>query len=349
MDISVSIKELLYKNDCVVIPGFGAFVLNYSSASINPLSNLFNPPLKEIIFNPSINRNDGLLTNYISEKLNASFDEATMILRDSVEELKMSLNKGKKVHFKGIGNFSINKEGKYQFECDDNVFFYLGSYGLTSFSSPAIDRIGIARKLEKRIKENDIEKKDRRLINTIVWSAAASILLIISFTWTALNTSVFKDINQNYTSIFNTLVPRIYNNDLNNEVKRQKSVVRKQQIAVSNQQTTVSNEQVINIEPKTQNPESETIITKSNLPTPESKLISKYYIIGGCFSIEENAHKFVEDLKTKGFNPVIIGKTKTGLIRVAYNSYDNITQANNELSNIHTSQNSGAWLLTTNN
>jgi hypothetical protein len=339
LDLSVCIKELLFKYNCVIIPGFGAFVLNYEPSHINAITNTFTPPSKNIIFNPSVNRNDGLLADYISGKMNSTFDEAVLILRDSVEDLKITLNKGKKIYFKDIGLFTVNREGSYQFETEEKVNFYPESFGLTSCHSPSIIREGIARRIEKKIKEKDYEHKDRRIITPVGWAAAASIMLITLLAWTVLRTDMIKNVNQSYAGIFNTLVSRIYNNDL---IRTESNVP----IVIYKPKTIISQPAKTNDILPT--PESQHETLNMNLAKRSHELANKhetYYIIGGCFSIEDNAKKFLEQLKSKGYNPVIIGKTKTGLIRVSYSSFDNIEQANKELSSIHSSQNSGAWLL----
>ena len=43
MQLSPYIKDLLYRYECVIIPGFGAFLANYTSASIQVDSSTFYP------------------------------------------------------------------------------------------------------------------------------------------------------------------------------------------------------------------------------------------------------------------------------------------------------------------
>lgn len=45
------ISELLYQYDCVIIPGFGGFIGNYSPALIDPIYHTFHPPYKSLLFN----------------------------------------------------------------------------------------------------------------------------------------------------------------------------------------------------------------------------------------------------------------------------------------------------------
>ncbi len=340
MVLSEYIKDLLYKHSCVIVPGFGAFVLNNKSATINSVSNSFTPPSKDVIFNSGINRNDGLLGDYLSLKMKISYQDALFLIRDSVEELKEKLNKGIEVKFSGIGYFKINDEGNTLFIQDENENLNLDSFGLSTYSSPAIKREGLSRRIEKKIEERKETKRDIRIPAYIKY-AAASIIFISALVWTSYKTEVLHKINFNYSGIYNSLIPRIYNSELSSPVTLPKpsapDVITKPDTIESKAADEVTAELT----------ENNHIIPAESQENRTLQNISKhkYYIIAGCFSIEENATKLVELLKDKGFNALITGKTKTGLTRVAYGMYDNAEDASNQLFNIQTSVNPDAWLL----
>ena len=67
MQISQYIGDLLYRYECVTVPGFGAFLSHPISARVDIVSNDFYPPQKQLSFNIQLQSNDGLLTSYISE------------------------------------------------------------------------------------------------------------------------------------------------------------------------------------------------------------------------------------------------------------------------------------------
>ena len=69
MQLSPYIKDLLYRYECVIIPGFGAFLANYTSATIDADSSTFYPPGKTISFNIQLQTNDGLLANYVASSV----------------------------------------------------------------------------------------------------------------------------------------------------------------------------------------------------------------------------------------------------------------------------------------
>ena len=51
MTIEKHISALLYRFQCVTLPGFGAFISEIQSAKVAGSASTFNPPKKIIIFN----------------------------------------------------------------------------------------------------------------------------------------------------------------------------------------------------------------------------------------------------------------------------------------------------------
>ena len=88
MKIEQCISELLYRYDCVIVPGLGGFVANYKSATIQPIQNTFSPPSKSISFNKNLNNNDGLLANFIAQQEAFGFDDASKKIESSPNALK---------------------------------------------------------------------------------------------------------------------------------------------------------------------------------------------------------------------------------------------------------------------
>ena len=54
MKIEQYISQLLYRYQCVTVPGFGAFLTEFQSAQLDENSHSFYPPKKMISFNPSL-------------------------------------------------------------------------------------------------------------------------------------------------------------------------------------------------------------------------------------------------------------------------------------------------------
>ncbi|HQV36445.1 MAG TPA: SPOR domain-containing protein, partial [Flavobacterium sp.] len=61
MRIEQHISQLLYRYQCVTVPGFGAFLTENRSAQLVQDTNTFYPPKKVLSFNFHLKNNDGLL------------------------------------------------------------------------------------------------------------------------------------------------------------------------------------------------------------------------------------------------------------------------------------------------
>ena len=133
MSISKHITELLYNHNCVIVPGFGAFLTKNIAASRN--NDVFSPPKKTIAFNGMLKENDGLLANRISATDGISYKAALKKIKKDVKTLASSLNVGE-VEIDNIGTLRLNDEKKVQFQPNQNVNFDSKSYGLESFTRP---------------------------------------------------------------------------------------------------------------------------------------------------------------------------------------------------------------------
>jgi len=131
MSISKHITELLYNHNCVIVPGFGAFLTKNIAASRN--NDVFSPPKKTIAFNGMLKENDGLLANKISATDGISYKAALKKIKKDVKTLASSLNIGE-VEIDNIGTLRLNDEKKIQFQPNQNVNFDSKSYGLESFT-----------------------------------------------------------------------------------------------------------------------------------------------------------------------------------------------------------------------
>ena len=79
------IEYLLEHNDCVVVPGFGAFIGNIQSAKEDTTGQLL-PPCRVLGFNNAITHNDGVLANSIMRRDGVSYEKAVSINDDGASD-----------------------------------------------------------------------------------------------------------------------------------------------------------------------------------------------------------------------------------------------------------------------
>ncbi|MFD2566621.1 HU domain-containing protein [Pseudotenacibaculum haliotis] len=95
--------------------------------------------------------------------------------------------------------------------------------------------------------------------------------------------------------------------------------------------------------------QSATFVINNPLPTVElnvtKELPKPYHVVAGAFYFKENAQKRVNQLKSKGYNAYILGKNKSDLIQVAYESFYKVSDAYQSLAEIRKADSKDAWLL----
>ena len=142
-------------------------------------------------------------------------------------------------------------------------------------------------------------------------------------------TEIHKNIEKLKKDLFNFRFQKV-NSQITNPAKinETKKEIDTKVIEITPTENTI--EKVITPEIKN---EEEVVITKKS-----------YFIIAGAFSKEKNANKFVKQLQEENYNSSIIGKTKGGLIRVCFDSFETKEEALISLKNLK-SENKSAWLL----
>jgi len=91
-------------------------------------------------------------------------------------------------------------------------------------------------------------------------------------------------------------------------------------------------------------PESEEVTDKDADNSSAGSIVRKYYVVAGCFEIEENAYNYVSYLKNKGYNPEKFGKVGK-LYVVSFNSFSSKEAAIKELREIQGKIEPEAWIL----
>src|SRR5690606_16818505 len=159
MMIEKHISALLYRYQCVTVPGFGAFITETVSARYNTTTNTFVPPKKTILFNSLLAQNDGLLANHLALEEHITFNEAVALIQQQVALWNANLKENQAVYLKNIGELSLNAEQKIQFEPVGSTNYLTSSFGLTAVMATALQHN--MQKEETRVVELTAKSKPR--------------------------------------------------------------------------------------------------------------------------------------------------------------------------------------------
>ena len=311
MNIEPYIAQLLYRYQCVTVPGFGAFLTEIQSAQLIESSHSFFPPKKMISFNAHLKNNDGLLANHIAQAEKTSYEYAVSAILYEVHNWKKALQENGLFSIKNVGNFSLNADHNLIFTPYDQTNYLTNSFGLSAFVSPVVKREQFEQKieaLEENIEESKvIEFIPERRRATVYLKYAVVFVLALGLTG-AIGYPVYQQKIANETIIVEKSV--------------QKQVQNKIQ------------EATFFIE----NP-----VPAVTLTVKEQKM--SYHIMAGAFRDERNAQKKFEELSSQGYKARRIPQNKHGLFPVLYGSYATFAEAEKISQEIQNTENPDAWVL----
>ncbi len=319
------IKDLLYSNDCVVLPGLGGFIAKYKGATLNTNLHTVYPPQKTIGFNPQIKENDGLLVSALCALNNCSYAEGKIELDAWVKEQSNTLLRGEKISWKGIGILFQDRLGKIQFIPDSK-----GNFSLESFGLEKIILVPVERKIEEPVTaEVSVLEKRVEQGSKWIWKAAAVLALPILGVGIFALSHKIESTDWQYASfkLFGT-----------------KSRIAEYTPAVTRAIPTYTVTEDTDIVPAPAiNETAETAPIRVEETEAVSTSKKKYEVIVGAFAVSDNAKRLVRDLKKKGFSAALSSR-KGNLQLVSSGSEDNYEAALQQLDRAKTEISSSCWL-----
>lgn len=313
LDLSNYITGLLFINDCVILPGFGGFVANYQEAQHDATSNTFTPPSKKLVFNSNLSYNDGLLINYLSQQLSVSYAEAKEMVRQSVEDVWIRLERGESVEFDGIGSFQYGDNDALVFSPKITENLLTDSYGMFSFRFPPLSY----KSSDEPIINNDNIRHMPNLNSRQILSYAAILVPIAALI-------ALIPVYQNSKSQSASVIP------IEDTVT---ATVPKSSVDNAIMESTDKRRALFYSETPAQKVETH------KAANPDCT----YYIIGGSFKDKANAESYMKKYRKDGFESGIVHADN--LYRVTLGSFDDKVFALHELRRIRASEKySNAWL-----
>ena len=113
--LTLHIEYLLLRHDCVIVPGIGAFINIYHAPVFDFKTGHITPPYTEIVFNPALKSDDGLLYNSFSRKFKVSYREGAEIMEKEISNLTDTLLTDGEVTLGRLGIIRRREEGNIVF------------------------------------------------------------------------------------------------------------------------------------------------------------------------------------------------------------------------------------------
>ena len=308
MHLAKQISYLLYRYDCVTVPGFGAFLGTSAPAELDIDNEIIYPPTKQISFNAQLQSNDGLLASLIAVEQQTSYEQAMRLVHREVVRWKSMLHEGKTIE--------LNRIGKLQFNAEQNVVFVptkeynhlADSFGLYPVQAQKINRTKLLKSTPKVIDFNNERNQNQSNSqgtnsNPLRHVAAAAAAVVIGYAGFV----AYDDYTQD------------------------------QQIAQEMQLRDEAKQEV-----------QQAVFDLGEFPELSIQTIPQeaYHIIGGAFAVESNADRYLTELQQKGFvSAQKLAPNSYGLHMVALGSRTDRTDAIDFLRQVQRTEIADAWML----
>ncbi len=363
-DISEQVRELLFRHDCVIIPGFGAFIGNYFPATIDRREGLFEPPSRKITFNRHLTGNDGLLIGHISAVTGTGYAEARDIVGEWAAELKSRIMTGRPVTIPFLGTFSLNYDKVIVFDPDLSVNYLLSSYGLSAYHRRPVSGFDVRKRVLERRHQPVVSQPT---VRSLLARAAVIIPVLAALALVPFNDHIFKS-NIDEANLNPLAHVELEYNRAQIEAERMAAakVITADEFsgpvaAGSSATTTVapasavtSPSRAATVKPvaagsATAAAASDTSRTPAVAPAPSLRRPTaevvedyRYLLIIGSFQGEENALTLVEKLRREGYDPEMSGGPD-GYLRVSAQAYRTLEEAKRVLEKFR-KEYPGAWV-----
>lgn len=311
MKIEQYISQLLYRYQCVTVPGFGAFLTEFQSAQLDEGSHSFYPPKKMVSFNPFIKNNDGLLANHLAEAEKISYEVAVNAIQNEVSIWKTKINEFGNFSIKNIGDFSLNSERNIVFIPADQINYLKESFGLSTFVSPAVKREILFEPVYEEIEQ---PQEETPIIHIPEKRSYAVLKYAAVFLLSA--------------GIAGSVGYKLY----------EKKIAEETLLVQTNVQKKV-NQKIQEATFYISNP-----LPAVTLTVPSEKM--PFCVVAGAFRIESNAEEHYQRLLKLGFKKAKrLATNRHGLFPVLYGTYATYAEAHQAMKDIQKLDNKDAWLL----
>lgn len=310
MKIEKYLLELLKKQECVIIPSFGAFITQPTAATHVPSDNKFFPPAKLVSFNKLLTNNDGLLIQYIATQNQVTYIEAQQWVTTQVNTWNLALENNETIIIKNIGKIYKQYDNKINFIPDLSQNLAIQSYGLQ-----ATKHIPIDRSIEKSIKLNatvnksveikkstnkklELNRKNKNRKRNYAVAIAACFIIGLAFTQLFFFADAPVKLNEaNFITFVNsteTITPKLISSSRFNH----SSLVPTHADKLNQLPRAINLENVQNSKSITADLVNLKTTSVNEVNAPSST--AGYYLILGCFKETKNANKLFNQLIAQG-------------------------------------------------
>ena len=329
--------------DCVIIPELGGFVCNERTAWYDEDKEEMVPPSRDVLFNPNLVYNDGLLAQEIMRAKGLDYTEAMKLVASEASNMIEELKSGRPIEIPRLGRLYTSDDGLVRFLPDAELVRMLGSFGhariplatrqLTSdlpvivapvIEAPVIEAPVTTPSDKKVVPEPKVIPFRVRLARV---AAVVAIPLALGGTWMLTEPESSNTLMSVFPSLHTEVVVSSFTPS-DNSIP----------VISDNASEEIDDALVINYAPDPIPVEP---------PVAEAPVVPQqinFLIVGGAFSIEENAKSLANTLRKEGYSPTQHYQSHNKLYLVALGEYESELTARVDLAKARKSGRTATWL-----
>lgn len=342
------LSELLFDNECVIVPELGAFITKETPAALDYVTGRLTPPSKEVAFNGQIVTDDGMFIGYVAERMGITTTKAAYMVHDFAMRSLAVLESSGALRLNGMGVLTRVSDKDFRIQFDDDTNLLGDSFGFATIKALPIYRKETYHKLASQIATEQKAKNTLMTVHEEVreekphhvnrynykWFRAAAYSMIIAMVLVLLgwgadrHDSSFASWNPFFYSSPNEFIAKHLGEAIGNREFFEVEMLDPIKASVVD-----CNCDVKYIEP----------VDYEQLKPVDTRT---YYIIGSSLKNEKEAQRCVAKFQKLGFDyAVALPANEKGNIRVAYETVMGYDIALKRLEIIKKDVNEAAWLL----
>jgi nucleoid DNA-binding protein len=342
VNISLIIRDLLLRNEHLVIPGFGTFKIIHRPAQISRTTQVLLPPAREIVFDSQLRSGENQLLLFIKKKHSLSEAEAGETLKNYIRHLEDELRTAGSVLLEGLGKITRQDSGSHTFEPIPDLLNPGGVFALPHIDIPVTDkkeRHGTIPDLKKSLPLPEVRRRRKW------WIPAIAVIILVMLVSVGYFTGLITHIPGITIKKEAVVVPDrdqnriVFGNRTNARKDTTKDTTRE---AISRQlDQRAKREQALSYknEPKKPDvPVQEKTVIKPTVPA------GPYQIISGSFTLIKNAERHILSLRKKGINAEMLPRSGKYYM-VTLGSYPTRSEALEALELLNEKLDQELWIM----
>lgn len=355
--VEQAIATLLYDHPVVIVPGLGAFMCQPESAKVNVITNQFEKPSATLSFDPHQREENDLVAGYLMAQDDITHDEARQRISEFVLDCFAKLKNGDTVNIPDVGSLSFVERLVVAFTPVDSNDFNGDAFGLEDFQPEMIYASGNQddwkQQVTQQIKDlntpmtvdisHDDDKRGRGWIWLLLLLLIAGGVALWYFKFRPLLPPEKPEDIDTVKVTDTTVVPLDTVNQPLDTLGVLPDSLRQESDSVEQQPIDTVVEPVAPVEPEKPSGNSSQSVEPVEIVKPSPEI--KAFIVGGCFSVEQNALNMVNATREQGCTEAFVMK-RGSMYYVCYGGYATTADAKRNLPEVLEKYNKKAWILT---